>query len=82
MKQYLTCLETFGIRCIDLTILCLDVTQNYDCVFWSGDLNFRLTPPREEVMSWIAKQKFPLTTPSLGCLADQLTTSIMDGKFV
>ncbi|XP_054282775.1 inositol polyphosphate 5-phosphatase E isoform X2 [Macrosteles quadrilineatus] len=56
-----------------------DVTQNYDCVFWSGDLNFRLTPPREEVMSWINKQKFPLTSPSLGCLADQLTTSIVDG---
>lgn len=59
-----------------------DVTQNYDCVFWSGDLNFRLTPPREEVMSWINKQKFPLTSPSLGCLADQLTTSIVDGESV
>lgn len=30
-------------------LLLIDVTQNFDCVFWCGDLNFRLGEPRDKV---------------------------------
>ncbi|RZF48921.1 hypothetical protein LSTR_LSTR003301 [Laodelphax striatellus] len=53
-----------------------DVTQNYDYVFWCGDLNFRLIEPREEVMEWLAQNKFPLAEASVCELTDQLTNSI------
>ncbi|XP_075231116.1 inositol-3-phosphate synthase [Lycorma delicatula] len=57
-----------------------DVTQNFDYVFWCGDLNFRLTQPREEVMDWIAQHEFPLQNAAVGGLADQLTNSITEGS--
>lgn len=38
----------------------LDVTQNFDYVFWAGDLNFRLATPRAKVLEWLSKTKFPL----------------------
>lgn len=37
-----------------------DVTQNFDYVFWSGDLNFRLATPRSKVLEWLSKTSFPL----------------------
>lgn len=37
-----------------------DVTQNFDYVFWAGDLNFRLATPRAKVLEWLEKTKFPL----------------------
>lgn len=37
-----------------------DVTQNFDYVFWSGDLNFRLATPRNKVLEWLEKTSFPL----------------------
>ncbi|XP_012531149.1 inositol polyphosphate 5-phosphatase E isoform X3 [Monomorium pharaonis] len=40
-----------------------DVTQNFDCVFWCGDLNFRLAQPREEVIQWITNTCFPQQSP-------------------
>lgn len=30
-----------------------DVTNNFDYVFWCGDLNFRLGEPRAALMRWI-----------------------------
>jgi inositol polyphosphate 5-phosphatase INPP5E len=37
-----------------------DVTQNFDSVYWCGDLNFRLSEPRDNLMKWINETKFPL----------------------
>ncbi|CAH0383897.1 unnamed protein product [Bemisia tabaci] len=56
-----------------------DVTQNFDYIFWCGDLNFRLLQSRDNVMQWIQEQNFPLTSPSKSPLADQLTNNIIDG---
>lgn len=56
-----------------------DVTQNFDCVFWCGDLNFRLSQPREEVVNWVEQQQFPLPSPYKTEM-DQLTNSIMQGE--
>lgn len=36
------------------------MTQNFDYVFWAGDLNFRLATPRAKVLEWLSKTKFPL----------------------
>lgn len=57
-----------------------DVTDNFDYVFWSGDLNFRLTRPRTEVLDWIARKTFPLSEPAQSTPGDQLTDSIIDGE--
>ncbi|XP_015122800.1 inositol polyphosphate 5-phosphatase E isoform X2 [Diachasma alloeum] len=55
-----------------------DVTQNFDCVFWCGDLNFRLAQPREEVIQWVSDACFPQTTPvNLG--KDQLRMTLNEG---
>ncbi|GLG95275.1 72 kDa inositol polyphosphate 5-phosphatase [Gryllus bimaculatus] len=56
-----------------------DVTQNYDYVFWCGDLNFRLSQPREEVMQWVAEQEFPLPLPH-SLHSDQLKLTIAEGS--
>lgn len=58
-----------------------DVTQNFDTVFWCGDLNFRLSEPREIVLKWIEETKFPLPSHMPhGCLhTDQLTSVLSDG---
>lgn len=37
-----------------------DVTQNFDCVYWCGDLNFRLSEPRDNLLKWINETQFPL----------------------
>lgn len=37
-----------------------DVTQNFDSVFWCGDLNFRLSEPRANLLKWINETQFPL----------------------
>lgn len=58
-----------------------DVTQNFDCVFWCGDLNFRLSQPREEVVNWVEQQQFPLPSP-YKMEMDQLTNSILQGKML
>ncbi|XP_034247568.1 inositol polyphosphate 5-phosphatase E [Thrips palmi] len=55
-----------------------DVTQNFDCVFWCGDLNFRLSQPRAEVVNWVENQQFPLPAP-YKMEMDQLTNSILQG---
>ncbi|XP_057324366.1 inositol polyphosphate 5-phosphatase E isoform X2 [Microplitis mediator] len=56
-----------------------DVTQNFDCVFWCGDLNFRLAQPREEVIQWVTNTCFP--HPSAVSLSkDQLHTVLNDGS--
>ncbi|KAJ4444390.1 hypothetical protein ANN_06182 [Periplaneta americana] len=56
-----------------------DVTQNFDCVFWCGDLNFRLSQPRDEVVQWVAEQRFPLPQP-LSLQSDQLRNSRIEGS--
>lgn len=33
----------------------IDLTNNFDYVFWCGDLNFRLGEPRAAVLRWIEK---------------------------
>ncbi|XP_008554493.1 inositol polyphosphate 5-phosphatase E isoform X1 [Microplitis demolitor] len=56
-----------------------DVTQNFDCVFWCGDLNFRLAQPREEVIQWVTNTCFP--HPSAVSLSkDQLHNVLNDGS--
>ncbi|XP_072932057.1 inositol polyphosphate 5-phosphatase E isoform X2 [Epargyreus clarus] len=58
-----------------------DVTNNFDYVFWCGDLNFRLGEPRAAVLRWMEQTQFPLP-PHLphGLLhADQLTAVLEDG---
>lgn len=37
-----------------------DVTQNFDAVYWCGDLNFRLSEPRDNLLKWINETQFPL----------------------
>ncbi|XP_014255150.1 inositol polyphosphate 5-phosphatase E isoform X2 [Cimex lectularius] len=59
-----------------------DVTDNFDYVFWSGDLNFRLTRPREEVIDWVSQKTFPLSEPAQCTPGDQLTDSIVDGSIL
>lgn len=56
----------------------LDVTQNFDCVFWCGDLNFRLSQPREEVIQWVSNMCYPQTTP-ISLAKDQLRTILNEG---
>ncbi|XP_065082808.1 inositol polyphosphate 5-phosphatase E [Ochlerotatus camptorhynchus] len=58
-----------------------DVTQNFDSVFWCGDLNFRLSEPREKLMHWIETTQFPLPAhlPHGFMHTDQLTSVLSDG---
>lgn len=37
-----------------------DVTTNFDVVFFCGDLNFRLSEPRNNLLRWIETTSFPL----------------------
>ncbi|EFN78738.1 inositol polyphosphate 5-phosphatase E isoform X3 [Harpegnathos saltator] len=55
-----------------------DVTQNFDCVFWCGDLNFRLVQPREEVIQWITNTCFPQESP-INLHKDQLRIILNEG---
>ncbi|XP_012271934.1 72 kDa inositol polyphosphate 5-phosphatase isoform X2 [Orussus abietinus] len=55
-----------------------DVTQNFDCVFWFGDLNFRLAQPREEVVRWVTDTRFPQEFP-VSLHKDQLRMILDDG---
>lgn len=66
-------------RTYDALIICffLDVTQNFDCVFWCGDLNFRLAQAREDVIHWVEEYKFPL---QVDLKTDQLTRLITEGN--
>lgn len=57
----------------------LDVTQNFDCVFWCGDLNFRLSQTREEVLHWLSNIKFPLENP-VNLHKDQLRNTLHEGS--
>ncbi|XP_055843626.1 inositol polyphosphate 5-phosphatase E [Episyrphus balteatus] len=58
-----------------------DVTQNFDNVFWCGDLNFRLSEPREKLLEWIQNTKFPLPShlPHGYMHTDQLSSVLADG---
>lgn len=58
-----------------------DVTQNFDSVYWSGDLNFRLSAPRDKLLKWIETTQFPLPAhlPHGYLHTDQLTTVLSDG---
>ncbi|KAI4495240.1 hypothetical protein M0804_001441 [Polistes exclamans] len=55
-----------------------DVTQNFDCIFWCGDLNFRLAQPREEVIQWVTDTCFPQQVP-VNLQKDQLKTILNEG---
>lgn len=58
-----------------------DVTQNFDYVFWFGDLNFRLATPRAKVLEWLSKTSFPLPPhlPHGYMHHDQLCSVLSDG---
>uniref|UniRef100_A0AAG5D699 phosphoinositide 5-phosphatase n=1 Tax=Anopheles atroparvus TaxID=41427 RepID=A0AAG5D699_ANOAO len=58
-----------------------DVTQNFDSVYWCGDLNFRLSEPRDKLMQWIETTQFPLPAhlPHGFMHTDQLTSVLADG---
>jgi phosphatidylinositol-bisphosphatase len=57
-----------------------DVTARFDCVFWFGDLNFRLELSRKEVMDILDKAKNE-SNPSINSLIekDQLTNTMKKG---
>ncbi|XP_044576650.1 inositol polyphosphate 5-phosphatase E isoform X1 [Cotesia glomerata] len=55
-----------------------DVTQNFDCVFWCGDLNFRLAQPREEVIQWVTDTCFP-SSSAVSMNKDQLRSVLNEG---
>ncbi|KAI5698826.1 hypothetical protein M8J75_012435 [Diaphorina citri] len=57
-----------------------DVTQNYDYVFWCGDLNFRVTQPRDDVIHWFKQQTFPLPPTMPMQLDCQLSKSLSEGS--
>lgn len=58
-----------------------DVTQNFDSVYWCGDLNFRLAEPREKLLKWIETTQFPLPEhlPHGYMHTDQLKNVLADG---
>ncbi|KAK4873733.1 hypothetical protein RN001_013093 [Aquatica leii] len=58
-----------------------DVTQNFDYVFWAGDLNFRLATPRDKVLEWLSSTSFPLPAhlPHGYMHHDQLCSVLSDG---
>ncbi|XP_074106667.1 inositol-3-phosphate synthase isoform X2 [Cotesia typhae] len=56
-----------------------DVTQNFDCVFWCGDLNFRLAQPREEVIQWVTDTYFP-SSSAVSMNKDQLRSVLNEGS--
>lgn len=58
-----------------------DVTQNFDSVYWCGDLNFRLAEPREKLLQWIETTQFPLPEhlPHGYMHTDQLKNVLADG---
>ncbi|XP_050423119.1 inositol polyphosphate 5-phosphatase E isoform X2 [Adelges cooleyi] len=56
-----------------------DVTNNFEYVFWSGDLNFRLAHPRHDVIKWVTQHRYPLDSPIHQSLSDQLTDCIKSG---
>lgn len=58
-----------------------DVTQNFDYVFWNGDLNFRLATPRKNVLEWLSHTSFPLPAhlPHGYMHHDQLCSVLTDG---
>lgn len=58
-----------------------DVTTNFDCVFFCGDLNFRLSEPRSNLLKWIKTTQFPLPEhlPHGFLHTDQLTQALSDG---
>lgn len=55
-----------------------DVTTNFDCVFFFGDLNFRLSEPRNNLLKWIETTQFPLPEhlPHGYLHTDQLTQAL------
>lgn len=57
------------------------MTQNFDCVFWCGDLNFRLAQPRDKVLEWLENTEFPLPAhlPHGYMHTDQLQNVLVDG---
>lgn len=75
------------VHCMDLPKLIpcknksQDITQNFDYVFWFGDLNFRLATPRAKVLDWLSKTSFPLPAHlPHGCMHhDQLCSVLADG---
>ncbi|XP_065226697.1 inositol polyphosphate 5-phosphatase E [Planococcus citri] len=56
-----------------------NVVHNFDYVFWFGDLNFRLTQPREQIIEWVQKQKFPMDSNIPLPFYDQLYSSMKKG---
>jgi len=57
-----------------------DVTTNFDMVFFCGDLNFRLSEPRANLLRWIESTSFPLPEhlPHGFMHTDQLTQALSD----
>lgn len=64
---------------INFNCLFPDVTQNFDCVFWCGDLNFRLAQPREEVIQWVTDTCFP-SSSAISMNKDQLRSVLNEGS--
>lgn len=72
----------FVVRCnCNICFSLSDVTQNFDYVFWFGDLNFRLSTPRSKVLEWVSKTSFPLPPhlPHGYMHHDQLCSVLADG---
>lgn len=62
-------------------MLCADVTSQFDCVFWCGDLNFRLETRRETVVAKVIQMTAEDCIPHFEELlkGDQLSKFITEG---
>ena len=64
-------------------LVSLDVTTRFDCVFWTGDLNFRIEVYKgkqavEDIVQSIQEQEHPNFEDLVA--GDQLTQLIVEGK--
>ena len=62
----------------------LDVTTRFDCVFWIGDLNFRIEVYKgkqavEDIVQYIQEQEHPNFEDLVA--GDQLTQLIVEGRY-
>lgn len=65
------------------SFVAVDTTSRFDCVYWCGDLNFRLEQRREAVEGKVSQMSAVDSIPHFDELlhGDQLSKYITEGKF-
>lgn len=58
-----------------------DVTSRFDCVFWCGDLNFRVVQDRSSVLTFVEEKIRRQSSCNSLTEHDQLTQAMAKGKF-